>query len=79
MYGMSTRRVGEGHVPRDDKSAQPGMSAQEIVDRLNWFAELGVTMSSVPVPEVRSREEYVDYCQWVMEEIRPAVVTGGSE
>jgi probable F420-dependent oxidoreductase len=73
MYGMSTRRVGEGHVPNDDSSAEPGMSAQEIIDKLNGLRELGVSMSSVPVPEVRSRQEFVDYCQWVMEEIRPAV------
>jgi probable F420-dependent oxidoreductase len=78
MYGLSTSRVGEGHVPTGDDSGRPGMSAQEIIDRLNHFRELGVTMSSVAVPAVRSREEFVDYCQWVMEEIRPAVAGSAS-
>ena len=79
MYGLSTRRVGEGHRPNDDPTACPGMSAQEIIDRLNWFCESGVTMTSVPVPRVQSREEFVDYCQWVMEDIRPAVSASESD
>lgn len=73
MYGMSTARVGEGHVVRDDPKARPGMSKQEIVDRLSYFAELGVTYSAVPIPAVDSVEGYLDYAQWVIEEIRPAV------
>jgi probable F420-dependent oxidoreductase len=73
MYGMSTSRVGEGHVVQDDPNARPGMSAQEIVDRLGWFKELGVTMSSVPIPAVQDIEAYLDYAQWVIEEIKPKV------
>ena len=73
MYGMSTARVGEGHVVIDDPKAQPGMTKQEIIDRLGWFAELGVTISAVPIPKVGSVEEYMDYTQWVAEEIMPAV------
>ena len=48
MYGLATARVGEGHVATDDPSARPGMSAQEIVDRLGWLKGQGVTMSAVP-------------------------------
>jgi probable F420-dependent oxidoreductase len=73
MYGMSTSRVGEGHVVLDDPNARPGMSAQEIIDRLGWFNELGVTMSSVPIPAVQDIEAYLDYAQWVIEEIKPKV------
>ena len=73
MYGMSTSRVGEGHVVRDDPNARPGMGAQQIIDRLNWFAELGVTTSSVPFPAVKDTSAFLDYAQWVMEEIRPKV------
>ena len=73
MYGMSTSRVGEGHVVLDDPNARPGMSAQEIIDRLGWFKELGVTMSSVPIPAVKDIEAYLDYAQWVIEEIKPKV------
>jgi probable F420-dependent oxidoreductase len=73
FYGMSTARLGEGHVALDDPDARPGQSKQEIIDRLGWFATLGVTMSSVPIPEVRGLSEYRDYVQWVAEEIMPAV------
>jgi probable F420-dependent oxidoreductase len=70
-YGLSTSRVGEGHQPVDDPKGRPGMSAQEIVDRLGWFKQLGVTMSSVPIPPVKNVDEYLDYAQWVIEEIKP--------
>lgn len=72
-YGFSTSRVGEGHVVVDDPKAQPGQTKQEIIDRLGWFSQLGVTMSSVPIPRLASVEEYFDYTQWVAEEIMPAV------
>lgn len=71
MYGMSTARVGEGHAVQEAPDARPGLSAQQIIDRLNWLAGQGVTMSSVPIPAVRDIEEYLDYAQWVMEEIKP--------
>ncbi len=70
-YGLATSRVGEGHVVIDDPKARPGMSAQEIVDRLSWLKQLGVTMSSVPIPAVKDIAAYLDYAQWVIEEIKP--------
>jgi probable F420-dependent oxidoreductase len=73
MYGMSTSRVGEGHVVIDDPKARGGLPAQEVIDRLGWFKELGVTMSSVPMPPVADVEAFLDYAQWVMEEIKPKV------
>ncbi|CAN7625113.1 TIGR03619 family F420-dependent LLM class oxidoreductase [Phenylobacterium sp. LjRoot219] len=73
FYGFATTRVGEGHVVQDDPKARPGMTKQEIIDRLGWFKELGVTMSAVPIPMVQSIEDYFDYTQWVAEEIMPAV------
>jgi probable F420-dependent oxidoreductase len=72
-YGVGTSRVGEGHRVIDDPKARPGMSAQEIVDRLGWLKQLGVTMSSVPIPAMRDMDEYLDYAQWVIEEIKPKV------
>ena len=71
MYGLSTSRVGEGHVVLDDPNARPDMPLQAIVDRLGWFKDLGVTMSSVPIPPVADIEAYLDHAQWVMEEIKP--------
>jgi len=73
MHGLGTTRVGEGHRVLKDPRARAGMSAQEIVDRLNWLAEQGVTFSAVPVPAVRGIDEYLDYAQWVIEEIKPEV------
>jgi len=73
MYGMSTARVGEGHTVQDAPDASPGLEKQQIIDRLNWLAGQGVTMSSVPIPAMRDIDEFLDYAQWVMEEIRPAI------
>ncbi|MCX4095907.1 TIGR03619 family F420-dependent LLM class oxidoreductase [Nocardia sp. alder85J] len=73
FYGFATSRVGEGHVAQEDPRARPGMTKQEIIDRLGWFGELGVTISAVPIPEVRHLDEYFDYTQWVAEEIMPAI------
>ena len=73
MHGIATTRVGEGHRVQDNPDARPGMSAQQIVDRLSWLAEQGVTFSAVPVPAVRGVDEYLDYAQWVIEEIKPKV------
>jgi probable F420-dependent oxidoreductase len=77
FYGFATSRVGEGHVVQEDPTARPGMTRQEIIDRLGWFGELGVTMSSVPIPQLRHIQEYFDYTQWVAEEIMPAVASLG--
>lgn len=73
MHGLGTNRVGEGHVPTGDRSAWPGMSAAELIDRIGALHEHGVTYTSVPIPPVRGVEEYLDYSQWVMEEIAPNV------
>ena len=73
MYGFGTTRIGEGHVLLDDPKVRPGMTKAEIIDRLGWFKTLGVTISSVPIPVVKSVEEYMDYTQWVAEEIMPAI------
>lgn len=74
-YGMSTGRVGEGHAVIDDPAARSDQSKQEILDRLGWFEELGVTWSSVPIPALSHIDEYFDYTQWVAEEIMPSVAS----
>lgn len=75
FYGFATSRVGEGHAVVDDPKARPGMTKPQIIDRLGWLSDLGVTMSSVPIPRVGSVEEYMDYTQWVAEEIMPDLAT----
>ncbi|OBK76509.1 TIGR03619 family F420-dependent LLM class oxidoreductase [Mycobacterium sp. 1164985.4] len=73
LYGIGTSRIGEGHQVVDDPTQLPGMSADAIIDELCWYAELGVTISGVPIPPVPSVDAYLDYAQWVMEEIKPKV------
>lgn len=73
FYGFATSRVGDGHVVQTDPRARPGMTKQEIIDRLSWLRDMGVTWSSVPIPRVKHIEDYCDYTQWVAEEIMPVV------
>lgn len=75
FFGFSTTRLGEGHVPTGDPKARPGQTRQEIIDRLAWFAEQGVTWSAIPVPQCKGLAEYYDYTQWIAEEIMPAVAS----
>jgi len=71
MYGYGTARVGEGHAVVDDPAAAATSNAQEIIDRLGWFKELGVTMSSFPMPAVADIQAFRDYAQWAIEEVKP--------
>ena len=71
MFGLGTSRLTTGHAPRNDPNVCAGMSAQEIIDQLSRYKELGVTMSSVPVPPMPDVAAYFDYSQWVIEEIKP--------
>jgi probable F420-dependent oxidoreductase len=72
-YGLGTSLIGEGHVVIDDPTQQPGMTAPELIDRLGGFSALGVTISSVPIPPVADVNAYLDYAQWVIEEVKPHV------
>jgi probable F420-dependent oxidoreductase len=73
LYGLGASLIGEGHEVVDDPTQQPGMSADQIVDQLGWFSELGVTVTGVPIPPVNDVNAYLDYLQWVIEEIKPKV------
>lgn len=70
-YGLGTGRLTTRHAAADNPDARPGMSAQEIVDKLGEYKRLGVTMSSVPIPPMPGIEAYLEYAQWVAEEIKP--------
>lgn len=70
-YGLGTARLTTGHAPSGDDSLGGSMSAQQIVDALGHLGDLGVTMSSVPIPPVSGIEAYLDHAQWVSEEVRP--------
>jgi probable F420-dependent oxidoreductase len=71
MFPLGMGRVGEGHVAVADPEQRRTRSTQEIIDRLNDYAEMGVTFSSVPTPGVSGVEGYLEHAQWVMEEIKP--------
>jgi probable F420-dependent oxidoreductase len=70
-YGLGTARLTTDHAPSGDDSTHRGLSAQQIIDALGRFKELGVTMSSVPIPPVTDVEAYLDHARWVIEEIKP--------
>jgi probable F420-dependent oxidoreductase len=72
-YGFSSSRVGDNHVATNNPIGRPGQSKLEIIERLGWFADLGVTISSISIPEMRGIAEYRDYTQWISEEIMPAI------
>jgi probable F420-dependent oxidoreductase len=76
FYGMSTGRVGEGHVVVDDPAARPSHDKQWIIDRLGVLSDLGVTMSTVTMPDIDDLQAFYDYTQWTAEEIMPAVAGG---
>lgn len=70
-YGLGMARLTTNHAPSGDDSASKGMSAQQIIDALGRLDELGVTISSVPIPPVSGIGEYLEHAQWVMEEVKP--------
>jgi len=70
-YGLGTGRLTSDHAPSGDDSVKGGMSAQQIIDALGRFKELGITTSSVPIPAVSGVDEYLEHAQWVIEEIKP--------
>jgi len=75
MYGLGTARVGEGHAVNEDPQLHRQLAAQEIVDGLCALREKGVTMSAVPIPPVSDVDAYLDYAQWVIEEVGPKLPT----
>jgi alkanesulfonate monooxygenase SsuD/methylene tetrahydromethanopterin reductase-like flavin-dependent oxidoreductase (luciferase family) len=73
LYGLGVSLIGEVHEVVDDPSQQAGMSADQIIDQLGWLSELGVTVTGLPIPPVNDVNAYLDYLQWVIEEIKPKV------
>ncbi|MFT3930075.1 MAG: LLM class F420-dependent oxidoreductase [Spongiibacteraceae bacterium] len=74
MRGMATERVGEGHKVNAELNAKTQLSSQQIVDQLGRLKNLGVTISGVPIPPVQNIEAYLDYAQWIIEEVKPKLM-----
>lgn len=72
FLALTAGRIGADHSINKDFTSRSG-SKQEIIDQLSWFADLGVTISSVPAPDITSLEDYLDYTQWIAEEIMPLI------
>lgn len=74
MRGIATERVGEGHKVNAELNAKTQLSSQQIVDQLGRLKNLGVTISGVPIPPVQNIEAYLDYAQWIIEEVKPKLM-----
>jgi len=73
MFGLVASQMTTDHAPRPGAKKQDGMNAQQIIDDLSRLKALGVTYSSVPIPPVTDCDAYIDYAQWVIEEVRPKI------
>jgi probable F420-dependent oxidoreductase len=73
FLGFDASFLDAGHSVLTDPAAHLGTNKPKIIDRLGWYQDLGVTMTALPIPDVKDVEEYMDYAQWVAEEIMPAV------
>lgn len=72
MMPMAAPRINNKHEEIGGvRPKRAPLSAEQIVDRLGRLAELGVTATSVPSPPVAGPQEYMDYAQWVIEEVKP--------
>jgi probable F420-dependent oxidoreductase len=66
-------RIGEGHVERHSDASLPTQEAQKLVDRIGWLRDQGVTYFTFAIPDVRDTDEFLDYAQWFIEEVKPRV------
>ena len=66
-------RIGEGHVERRSDASLPTQEAQKLVDRIGWLRDQGVTYFTFAIPDVRDTDEFLDYAQWFIEEVKPRV------
>lgn len=73
MFGIGAGRMTDNHAPTNDPRSRAGMSAQELVDRISEIRDYGATYTGVPIPQVPDAEAYLDYAQWVMEEVAAKV------
>lgn len=72
-YGFNATFLDAGKEVKSDAAGPAGLSKAQIIDRMGWYKELGVTQTGMPFPDVRDIQEYMDYTQWLAEEIIPAV------
>lgn len=72
-YGFNATFLDAGKEVISDSTGPAGMSKAQIIDRMGWYKELGVTQTGMSFPNVAGVQEYMDYTQWLAEEIIPAI------
>lgn len=70
-YSMGSLLLRDGHAPRDDPRARLAHSPGELVDRLGWLEERGVTHTALATIGIPSFEAYLDHLRWAAEEVLP--------
>lgn len=65
--------LGKAHMPREDERSKGTRDAQHLIDLLSSLWEAGATMSQAPPPPLADRQAYLDFLQWVAEDVRPAL------
>ena len=73
FYSLAMLSIGEQHAIIEDPHAQFGQSAQQVIDKCNLLAGLGVTDTWVNPPPLNDVNAYLDHMQWVAEEVIPKV------
>ena len=73
FYSLAMLSIGLQHASSEDPNAQFGQNAQQVIDKCNMLAELGVTDTWVNPPPLNDLSAYLDHMQWVAEEIIPKV------
>lgn len=77
FLALTSGRIGAEHTINQDFTGPSG-GKQEIIDQLSRYADLGVTISSIPATGIDSLEAYFDHTQWVAEEIMPVIRCAGT-
>ena len=72
MYMLAATFIGEGHVEGAAPVGKAILTAQEMIDKMGWLRDNGVTIAAHPIPPVKDAEAYADYAQWFMEEVQPS-------
>jgi probable F420-dependent oxidoreductase len=72
VMGVAPLPVGEDHRPRADAPATPLPSGrQAMIDAIGHLQDLGVTITSVPMPMADSLQQHMADLQWFAEEVMP--------
>jgi probable F420-dependent oxidoreductase len=72
-YSIVSMMLGPNHEVIDAPEAKADWNAQRMIDLVGQLQKLGVTETSVPRPELKDFEHYLDWMRWCAEEIMAKV------